>query len=163
MPQFDPNVFATQLFWLLVTFSALFFGLRKWVLPRVSDVLEARQKRIDDDLGKAATLKQEAEEVLAAYDKARAEAEARAQTLIREAQEAAAAAAAKQHEALGSKLAAQVSEAEANILKARKEAEASIGSLAGEVVAAATERLIGVKISSQDAEAAIKASVQERA
>lgn len=163
MPQFDPNVFATQAFWLVITFTALFFGLRKWVLPRVSDVLEARQKRIDDDLGKAANLKQEAEEVLAAYDKARTEAEARAQTLIREAQEAAAAAAAKQHEALGSKLAAQVSEAEANILKARRDAEASIASLAGEVVAAATERLIGVKISTQDAEAAIKASVEERA
>ena len=163
MPQFDPNVFATQLFWLVITFSALFFGLRKWVLPRVSDVLQARQRRIDDDLAKAANLKQEAEEVLAAYEKARAEAEARAQTLIREAHEAAAAEAAKQHEALGEKLADQVDAAEARIAKARKDAEASIASLAGEVVAAATERLIGVKVSKKDAEAAIKASVQERA
>ena len=36
MPQFDPNVFATQLFWLAVTFTILFIGISKLVLPRVA-------------------------------------------------------------------------------------------------------------------------------
>ena len=158
MPQFDPNVFATQLFWLLVTFTILYIGITKLVLPRVTDVLEARQQRIDDDLEKAAALKQEAEGVLAEYEKARAEAEAKAQALIREAQDALAGESARQHDALSAQLAEQVADAEARIAKAREDAKAGLGAAAAEVVAAAAQRLVGLKVSGNDAKAAVEAS-----
>lgn len=159
MPQFNPEFFPPQLFWLVVTFAALYFGLSKLVLPRVVDVLEARQNRIDDDLEKASALKREAEAVLAEYEKARAAAQAEALGLIREAQEAMAGEAAKQHEALSARLAEQVSEAEGRIDQAKDEAKAGIRDAAAEVVAAAAERLIGVKVEAKEAQSAVAASL----
>ena len=84
MPQLDPSLFATQLFWLFVTFMVLFLIAWKVALPRIADVLNARQNRIDSDLERAQTLKSEAEDVLSAYEKALAEATAEAQDIHRQ-------------------------------------------------------------------------------
>ncbi len=65
MPQFDSSTFASQVFWLTVTFVALYFVLARSVLPKIARVLEARQGRIDDDLERATHLEQEAKEALA--------------------------------------------------------------------------------------------------
>ena len=43
MPQFDPNTFLPQLFWLLVTFGLLYVVLGRALLPRIAGVLEARK------------------------------------------------------------------------------------------------------------------------
>ena len=67
MPQFDPNTFSPQLFWLLVTFAVLFVAMWRHVLPRISGILEARQQRIGNDLEKAAALKVDSVDVLLGY------------------------------------------------------------------------------------------------
>ena len=38
MPQLDPSLFSTQLFWLFVSFLVLFLIAWKTALPRVADV-----------------------------------------------------------------------------------------------------------------------------
>ena len=73
MPQLDPTTWIAQLFWLIVTFVALYFVLSRSILPRIANVMEARQSKIDDDLDRAAASKQEADGVLAEYEKALAE------------------------------------------------------------------------------------------
>jgi len=84
MPQLDPSLFATQLFWLFVTFLALFLIAWKVALPRITEVLDARQTRIDGDLEKARALKDEAEEVIATYEKTLADASLQAQDIHRQ-------------------------------------------------------------------------------
>ena len=74
MPQFDPTTFLPQLFWLAVTFAVLFFVISRHALPRLSSIMEARQQRINTDLDKAASIKKEAEQVLAEYERALGEA-----------------------------------------------------------------------------------------
>ena len=61
MPQFDPGTFLPQLFWLTVTFGCLFVVVWRHALPRISEVMAARQRHIDSDLEKAASLRREAE------------------------------------------------------------------------------------------------------
>jgi len=61
MPQFDPTFFSTQLFWLAVSFVALYAIVSTLALPKIGSVLEERQRKIDDNLDKAAQLKAEAE------------------------------------------------------------------------------------------------------
>ena len=85
MPQFDPNTFSPQLFWLLVTFAVLFVAMWRHVLPRISGILEARQQRIGNDLEKAAALKVETEQVAAEYEKALAEARDKAAAAVKQA------------------------------------------------------------------------------
>ena len=53
MPQLDISVFPTQLFWLALIFVALYLILWKVALPRVTEVRESRQVRIESDLEKA--------------------------------------------------------------------------------------------------------------
>lgn len=160
MPQLDPTTFATQLFWLLVTFSLLYLVVWKVILPRISGVLQERQERIDDDLEKAEKLKSDAEAVLSAYEKTIAEGRASAQVIIREEADKLAAEATERQAALGEKLKAQTRDAEARIDAARSEALANIRSVAADVAKAASERLVGGEVSESDAEAAV-ASVAE--
>lgn len=160
MPQLDPSNYAGQIFWLVITFVALYWVLVRLALPRVADVLEARQRKIDDDLDRAAAARGEAEGVLAAYDKRLAESAAEAQGLLRQASEEMAAEAAERHETLAAKLAGDVKAAEARILEAKTAAVRNIGEVAAEVAQSAARRLIGVEIDGKAAGAAVKAAMR---
>lgn len=150
MPQLDPAVWPTQLFWLAITFIALYLIIWRVALPRIADVLEARQRRLDDDLKKATALKDEAEAILAEYEKMRAEAQASAHTVLQQAQDAMKAEAERQGRELAAKLSQQTDEAEARIAAAKSAALASLEGTVNEVVAAATQKLIGVKAGDQE-------------
>ena len=63
MPQLNPEFFVSQLFWLVITFSFLFFFLWKISLPRIGSVIEKREKKINNDLETAKQLQTEAEDI----------------------------------------------------------------------------------------------------
>jgi F-type H+-transporting ATPase subunit b len=65
MPQFDPTTFASQLFWLALTFGALFAFLSVVALPRLEGVLRDRAAAIAADL-KVAKEAQQSVEVMGA-------------------------------------------------------------------------------------------------
>jgi len=79
LPQLNPASYASQIFWLIVTFGLLLWLMSKVALPRVAEVLEARQEKISNDLEKAGSLKAEAEAVMQAYEKALTDARGNAQ------------------------------------------------------------------------------------
>jgi F-type H+-transporting ATPase subunit b len=162
MPQLDPTTFATQLFWLLVTFSLLYLVVSKVILPRISGVLQNRQDRMDDDLEKAEKLKSDAEAVLSAYEKTIAEGRSKAQAIIREEADKMAAEAAARQDAMSEKLKAQTAEAESRIDTARQEALANIRVVAAEVAKAASEQLIGGDVSESEAQAAVTAVAKDQ-
>lgn len=150
MPQLDPAVWPTQLLWLAITFIALYLVIWRIALPRIADVLEARQRKLDDDLKKASALKDEAQTILAEYEKMRAEAQASAHKVLHQTQEAMKAEAQRQNSEVAAKLAQQTEAAEARIGQAKTAALSSLEGTVTEVVAAATEKLIGVKAGDQE-------------
>lgn len=157
MPQLDTTTFLPQLFWLAITFTALYLVMARVALPRVAAVLEQRQTRISSDLDRAAAAREEAEAVMAAYEKALAEARAKAQdetktTAVRLAGEAAA-----RTEALAAELAERVRSAEARIAAARKSALAEVETVAVDVAGIATERLSGTRPDAAAISAAVAA------
>ncbi len=144
MPQIeDVASFLPQVFWLVITFTALFLIMWKIAVPAIANTLEARQKRMEDNLDKAAQAKKEAEETLAAYENAMAEARTEAQAIINEAtklmSEEAEAREAKMAEEMGRTLAAS----EAEIRKAIDDAMENVRDVAVEVAGAALKRLTG--------------------
>ena len=163
MPQLDISVFPTQLFWLALIFIALYLILWKVALPRVTEVRESRQVRIESDLEKAEALKAEAEAALADYEKTVAEATAEAQNSVREAARKMAEDAENQRNALAARLADQLAEAEKRIAGERARAINEIGEIAGDLTKATTSRLIGSEINQDEANAAVTAVLRESA
>lgn len=163
MPQLEQlYTFPSQVFWLVVSFVALFFFLRQVALPKVTEVLDARRRKIEGDLEKAAALKADAEKALAQYQAAIAKSREDAQALLRKAGDEAQARATAAQDALGQKLAQQIKGAEERIEIARKAALANIERVSAELAQAATERLIGVKVDAAAAQSAVGAAARER-
>ncbi len=70
MPQLDVSTYTSQLFWLVICFFTMYFIMAKIIIPRIADIMEQRQNKIDDYLGKADNIRQEAEQSLEKYRKA---------------------------------------------------------------------------------------------
>lgn len=163
MPQLDPSGFLPQLVWLAITFGLLYLVMSRVALPKISEVLETRAERIRDDLDRAARLKEESDEVKAAYEKALSEARSAAQAQLHAQAEAAAHAATERQAKIAAELAQRTREAEARIGENRKAAMANIRTVAGEVAQAAARKLVGLDVSAAEAETAVTNAMAERA
>jgi F-type H+-transporting ATPase subunit b len=163
MPQFDSSTFASQIFWLAVTFFALYFVMRRVVVPRIAEVLDARRRRIETNLEKAETLKKDAAVALAAYEKAIGAAREQARGLLAEAGARIAETAARQEAELAKTLAAQVAESEAGVARALDAAMAGVREAAAEAAADAASRLIGERLERSEAEKAVDAALKTEA
>tara|TARA_Y100001970_G_scaffold140319_1_gene172691 strand:+ start:1033 stop:1527 length:495 start_codon:yes stop_codon:yes gene_type:complete len=85
MPQLNPEFFASQLFWLVITFMFLLIFLWRISLPRIGSVLEKRESKINDDIKVAKQLQAEAEEIQLKIDQQLREARLESDQLINKA------------------------------------------------------------------------------
>ena len=69
MPQFNPEFWISQIFWLTLIFSVLYIVIWKIFLPKITDSIENRKSRIVNDLNEAQKLKENAEKKLSEYNK----------------------------------------------------------------------------------------------
>ena len=69
MPQLDPEFWASQIFWLILTFSSLYLIIWKVFLPKITLSIENRKSRVVNDLDEAQKLKENAEKKLNEYNK----------------------------------------------------------------------------------------------
>ncbi|HEY7664192.1 MAG TPA: F0F1 ATP synthase subunit B' [Xanthobacteraceae bacterium] len=143
-PPFDSHTFASQLFWLALTFIALYLVMSRIALPRVGAILDMRRQHVETDLADAQRLKEASDAALAEHEKALAEARARAQALANETHEKAAAAAETHRKEVDAKLNARIMDAEKRIAATRSAAMANVERIASDAAPAIVERLIGL-------------------
>lgn len=161
MPQLDVSTFPTQLLWLAITFVVLYVLMSRLALPRVGNIILARRNQIDGDLEKASAMKAEAEAVIAAYERALANARQSAQGVLKEAVERLAAIAAERQKLLSDKLAAETAIAEKRIADAKSAALADLKSIAAEVARSAVGKLTGEIVDDRLVTTAIDRAVAE--
>jgi F-type H+-transporting ATPase subunit b len=162
LPQLtQTHTFVGQIFWTIVTFGVLYAVMTKVIIPRVGEAMEERQDKIDDDVSRAEKLKRETEQVIEEYEAKLAEARGEARETVRQATEAWEAEAAKREKAAAEALAKKTGEAESRIAAAKQEALANLKSVATEVSAAATAKLLGASPSEGDAQKAVEASLKD--
>lgn len=162
MPQLEVSTFVPQLFWLAITFGVLFLLMWKVGLPRVGGLIDARRKRIDDDLAAAAQLKDEAEATLAAYQHTLAAARAQAQAAVKETTDRLAAEAAERQRQLGESLAQLVAAAERDIAAATQRAFGEMREIAVDVARSVTEKVTGTPADAASLAAAVERAMSER-
>jgi len=69
MPQLDPTYWASQAFWLILTFTVLYISIAKLYLPKIKNNLDDRENKIKDDLDAANKFKDLSELKLKEYEK----------------------------------------------------------------------------------------------
>ena len=157
LPQLDASTYASQVFWLLVTFALLYLLMDRVFLPRLGGVIEERRNRIADDYDQAAEFKRQAEEAQATYERSLADAKARAASIAAETRAAVDADIAEMEAENDAKLEAEIAEAERRI-------EATAETARGAVVEAArdtTRELVAALIGETPTEAAVDAAIEQ--
>ncbi|MDC0398900.1 F0F1 ATP synthase subunit B' [Alphaproteobacteria bacterium] len=170
LPQLDIETYASQIFWLIVTFIVLYFLVAKIAMPRIAEVLEGRQERIEDDLDKAETLKKEAYLVRVEYEKALSSAREEAHEATRRAQEEIAKHGAEVEALANQKVANMLKDAEDRIGAARTEAsskkETAADTLeqnvARDIIGDTVKKLVGIDVSAEDVNEAISLTLKGR-
>ena len=162
MPQFDPTMFATQLVWLAITFSILFLLMKKVALPRISQVLNERKYKNEENLDKAEQLKNEAETAAEAYENTMAEARDKGRDALREVRERMAKEEEVRHRELAERLAAEIKTVETRIAAAKDKAVAGIHDVAAEVALAVVEKLVEETVTEKTVKAAVAATLKGR-
>ena len=69
MPQLNPEFWISQIFWLTLTFSILFFVLSKFILPKISENLESRKSKILENIQLAEKQREESEKKIKEFEK----------------------------------------------------------------------------------------------
>src|ERR1700761_6498839 len=129
-PPFQSENFPSQLVWLALTFVLLYVLMSRLALPRVGAILEARSKRIADDLAAARQFKEQSEAAHAAHEKTIADAHSRAQAIAAETHQKQAAEAEATNKRLEAELHEKLAAAERSIASTRSSAMSNVGGIA---------------------------------
>ena len=144
-PPFDPTYFATQIFWLLLSFALLYFLLSRIFLPRIGETIEERSSRIADDLDTASRMQADAEQAERNYERALSDARAKAHNVAEATRQSVDAEIQAELEVADKEAEKQAESAEARIRDVRRKAMANIESVAAEAAQATVEALTGKK------------------
>jgi F-type H+-transporting ATPase subunit b len=157
-PPFDSSSFASQIFWLAITFGIFYWLMSKMVIPRISSILEVRRDRISRDLDAAQRLKEDADAAEAAYEQELAEARKSAHDIAREARDEAKAKADAERSKVEAELDEKIAESEKQIAEIKKKALAQVDTIASDTASAIVKELIGGSVTKAEIGKAISAS-----
>lgn len=159
MPQIAQilETYASQFFWMLLVFAILYFVIGRGMVSKIDANVEARDRRIAEDLAAAERARAEADDLVAggsdALNEARSEAQAKAAAAKAKAAKDAEARLAKADADVAAKLAA----ADAELAAARNSAMANIEAVAAEAAADIVAKVSGARVTAAQAASAVKA------
>lgn len=158
MPQISQlaATWASQVFWLLVTFGVVFFVVGRGMLPKVQATIDSRDKSIADDLAAASRARDEADKAEEAWRQRDHANREKAQALVAEARQRAARATEETLAAANAEQAEKVAAGEARIREASTRAMDEIEAVAAEATQAIVARVSGAEVSADDARGAVK-------
>lgn len=159
MPQIAQilETYASQFFWMLLVFGILYFVIGRGMVSKIDANIDARDRKIADDLVAAERARAEADGLAAGgsdvLNDARSEAQAKAAAAKAKGAKDAEARLAKADAEVAAKLAA----AEADLANARAKAMDGIEKVAAEAASEIVAKVSGAKVSAAQAASAVKA------
>jgi F-type H+-transporting ATPase subunit b len=161
MPQIQqlPYIYASQIFWLLVVFGIVFFGIGLGMLPKIRTTVESRDRRITDDLAGAERARAAADETEAAWRMRTEAARAEAMKVTAAAKQDRAREMEAKVKTADSEAGAKIDAAEARIRAAAEAALGEIEAVAAEAAQEMAAKLAGINVSRDRAAEAVKAAL----
>lgn len=151
LPQLDPSSFETQLIWLFLVFTFLYFFFSKKSLPEIRTVVENRHERIQNDLDTAERLKSDADTVRTAYEQGIVKAKSQSSEIFGKTEEEIRQKAEASLKNFSEKAAKKVQQCEAEIADTRNQAMKDMDAIAADLGKSAAEKILGVKIAAAKA------------
>jgi len=158
MPQIAQiaSTYASQLFWLLVTFGLLYFVVGRSMVPRIVATVDARDARIAGDLAAAEAARLASDRVEAAWRAEMDAARGAAQAATAAAKTRAAGAYDAQVKAADADLSERMGHHDLAIANAKNDALANLQTVAGEAAQAMVAKLTGVEVHADQAADAVR-------
>lgn len=155
MPQLDISMWPPQLFWLAVSFFALYYVVSRVIIPKTGGAIEARKNTIEGDLSAAVSAKSDSEAALKAYEASLADARGKASAHALEARNKISAEADAARHKLDAELSTKASAADKAIQAAKAKALGSVEEIASELAANIVAELSGASVTKTAAAAAV--------
>ena len=162
MPQMEFADYVPQVIWLILCFGCLYVLMSRLVLPRVAEILENRQRKLDHDIESAERLRNEATAALSEYDAAMRDAALQAENIISEAREKLKVESQNRLDALDRRLDEQAVVSEKRLNELGVAAEAEVRKAAEDLVPLTVRKLIGLEVSPDEVSQAIQAASEGR-
>ena len=156
MPQLNPEFFVSQLFWLAVFFSFLLIFLWRVSLPRISLVLEKRQRKIDENLLSAKMLQEQAQEIESNINNEISKAKQDADEKIKKAISSLQSDVSTKLSTLDEELEIKISNSEKEILKSKESQMKNIDNEIANITKITVSKITNLNISESEIEQAIK-------
>lgn len=159
LPQLDAETYASQIFWLAVSFAILYFFMSKISLPKIAKVMHERKTKIASDLKKAEIMKEEALATKTDFTSLLKDANVKSSDIINKTLEKAKQNEAKQILKLDEEFSNQQKESQERILNVSKKFQGDLLPLVQSVSVIASKKLIKKDISSEKAQEVAKKKI----
>jgi F-type H+-transporting ATPase subunit b len=156
MPQLNPEFFVSQLFWLAVFFSFLLIFLWRVSLPRISLVLEKRQRKIDENLSSAKMLQEQSQEIESNINNKISKAKQDADEKIKKAISSLQSDVSTKLSTLDEELEIKISNSEKEILRSKESQMKNIDNEIANITKITVSKITNLSISESEIEQAIK-------
>lgn len=158
MPQISQlaATYASQIFWLIVTFGLVFLVVGRGMLPKVQATIAGRDGKITGDLAAAKAARDAAEQAESEWQARDLANRERAQAVVADARSRAIKASEATLASANADQAARIAEHEAGIREATSRAVTEIEGVAAEAAQAIVARVSGTQVSTDEARAAVQ-------
>ena len=159
MPQISQlaATYASQIFWLLLTFGIVFVVIGLGMVPKIQGTIDQRDQMVTDDLAAAERARGDADRAEEAWRTRENAIRAKAQKVMAEARAAAAKATEHTLGQANERIAGRLASEEARIAEASKAAMTEIETVAADAARTIVTRLSGADVSEAEARDAVKA------
>ena len=155
MPQLNPEFWAAQIFWLILTFSSLYLIIWKVFLPKITLSLENRKSRVVNDLDEAQKLKENAEKKLNEYNKIIEESKKEAKKIIEDSKKKLDRDIENKKQKFNDEIEKELMAAEKEIKDLKKSSISSINNIAAETSAEIIKQIVNIEVNKSSVSAIV--------
>ena len=162
MPQLNPEFWAAQIFWLILTFSSLYLIIWKVFLPKITLSIENRKSRVVNDLDEAQKLKENAEKKLNEYNKIIEESKKEAKKIIEDSKKKLDRDIKNKKQKFNDEIEKELMAAEKEIKDLKKSSISNINNIAAETSAEIIKQIINIEVNKSSVSAIVDDVVKRK-
>ena len=162
MPQLNPEFWAAQIFWLILTFSSLYLIIWKVFLPKITLSIENRKSRVVNDLDEAQKLKENAEKKLNEYNKIIEESKKEAKKITEDSKKKLDRDIKNKKQQFNDEIEKELMAAEKEIKDLKKSSISSINNIAAETSAEIIKQIINIEVNKSSVSAIVDDVVKRK-